>query len=205
MTPIALTWSLALAASADPIRVAPGAHRTLNEPGLTRVAIGKEEICDVKVVNDHELLLVGRQKGRTTLTIWSRGQKNSITRDVIVDDTRADELARLVRDLVNSSLRVETFNEKVVVEGTLDSLTELDRLKTLVSDDPNVKLLVQLNPSLMPVVASEITKALHKQGLVYAQAVAIGGRIVLEGSVADNDEYKKAQLIADSYYSVLHR
>jgi hypothetical protein len=51
------------------------------------------------------------------------------------------------------------------------------------------------------VVAQLITSALQREGLRDAKAVVVGRKIFLEGSVADQGEYQKAQLIADSIYS----
>jgi hypothetical protein len=185
----------------DPIRVAPGMSLTLRQPGLTRIAIGREDLAFVKVIDGADFLLMGRVKGRTNITLWANGK--SITRQVIVDDNHTVELERAVKSVVDGKLKFESVADKTVIMGTLDSMEELHRLQVLVGDDPDVKLLVELNPALLPVIAQQITTSLHKHGMPYAQANAIGSRIVLEGSVADQDEYRKAQLIADSYFALV--
>ncbi len=55
------------------------------------------------------------------------------------------------------------------------------------------------NPRLMPLVAENISAAFQRQGLTNARAVAYGGKIVLEGSVADERELQKAMMIANSH------
>jgi pilus assembly protein CpaC len=202
MITIALTLALSLGGVAETdasLRVGPGMQETIHVPGLTKVAIGNPSIADV-VVSHGDLLLVGKQKGRTNITIWAEGKKPQ-TRTVVVDDSHTAELAKAVKDVVDANLKVETFNDKIVIMGTVDSMEELQRLHTLVGDDGNVKLLVELNPSLLPVIARQISESFHKHGMPYATAEAVGNRIVLQGSVADQDDYKKAQLIADSYFS----
>jgi len=188
-----------MASPTEPIRLTPGGQEVLRIPGLTRIALSKEEIADVKVLNNGELLVLGKQKGRTTITMWIHGRVSS--RAVVVDDGRSSELARLVHDSVNPSLKVEEYNGRVVVDGVVDSVEDLERLKLLVGSDPNVTLLVTLNPRVLPVVAEMITTQLQREGIKTARAVCIGGKIFLEGSVSDQAESQKAQLIADAIYA----
>jgi Flp pilus assembly secretin CpaC len=170
---------------------------------LTRVGVGDPGIVDVTPTSKGELVLTARGRGRTTLTLWTaRGLE---TRQVIVDDGRSSELGRLVKTMVNPSLRVEEFSGQVVIDGLLDSPSELKRLRTLVGDDANVKILARLDPRVLPAVAQNITAALHREGLKDAQAACIGQTLVLEGSVADEREREKAQMIADSYAGELLR
>ncbi len=168
-------------------------------PGLTRIAVGPNDVADVKVLPSGEVLVLGKQKGRTSLTIWANGHiRNQV---VVVDDGRTTELARLIHESVSPSLKVDEYNSRIVVDGTVDSVEDLARLKALVAGDPNVTLLVELNPRVLPVVAGLINTQLERAGLHTAHATCIGDRIFLEGSVADQAESQKAQLIADAVYS----
>ena len=188
-----------LATPLDPIRLTPGGQEVLRIPGLTRIALSKEEIADVKVLSNGELLVLGKQKGRSTLTLWINGRVSS--RAVVVDDGKSSELARLIHDSVSPSLKVEEYAGRVVVDGIVDSVEDLERLKTLVGSDANVTLLVTLNPRVLPVVAEMITTQLQREGIKTARAVCVGGKIFLEGSVSDQAESQKAQLIADAIYA----
>lgn len=181
------------------IRLTPGGQDVLRIPGLTRVALGREEVADVKVLTSGELLVLGKQKGRSTMTLWVNGRIS--TRTIIVDDGRSTELSRLIHDTVSPSLKVEEYSGRVVVDGVLDSVQDMERLKAVTAGDPNVTLLVTLNPRVLPVVAELITTALHREGLKTAHATCVGGKIFLEGSVADQGESQKAQMIADAIYS----
>lgn len=183
----------------EPIRLTPGGQEVLRIPGLTRIALSREEIADVKVLNNGELLILGKQKGRTTITMWINGRVSS--RGVVVDDGKSSELARLIHDSVSPALKVEEYNGRVVVDGIVDSVEDLERLKLLVGSDPNVTLLVTLNPRVLPVVAEMITTQLQREGIKTARAVCVGGKIFLEGSVSDQAESHKAQMIADAIYA----
>lgn len=190
---------IALMAPNEPIRLTPGGQEVLRIPGLTRIALSKEEIADVRVLSNGELLILGKQKGRTTITLWVYGKISS--RAVVVDDGRSSEIARLIHSSVSPALKVEEYNGRVVVDGIVDSVEDLERLKLLIGSDPNVTSLVTLNQRVLPVVAELITTQLQREGLKSARAVCVGGKIFLEGSVADSAESQKAQLIADAIYS----
>lgn len=192
-----MTALLTLALAADPVRLAPGAQEVLKVSQLVRVGVGDPGIADVTPTSKGELLVTARGRGRTTLTLWTA--KGVETRQVIVDDGRTGELGRAVKSLVNPGLRVEEFSGQTVIDGTLDSPEELRRLRALVGDDASVKVLARLDPRVLPAVAQNITAALHREGLKDARVTCLGATLVLEGSVADERELQKAQLIADGF------
>src|SRR5687767_6003488 len=106
MSLIATVLVLAASPSSGPLKLTPGGQEVVKMPGLTRVAIGRPEIADVSVTAPGEILVLGKQRGKTNLIFWVRGEK--VNREVIVDDGRGAEIERMVRDMVNPSLRVES-------------------------------------------------------------------------------------------------
>jgi pilus assembly protein CpaC len=198
-----LALLLAVALSAEPvdapIRVGPGAQQVLKVSGLVRLAIADPTVADVTVTRSDELLILGRRTGRTTLTLWTRGK--TITRPVIVDDGKFNEVCALIKEKVETTLKCEVYGDKLVIDGVVDSVDDFSRLRSIVADYPNVKLLVKLNPLALPALANVINTALKKAGLQNASVKVLGNRLVLEGSVSDEQERKKAQMIAESYYS----
>jgi Flp pilus assembly secretin CpaC len=195
----ALACLLAATPDGEVVRLRPGAQSVLKVPGVSRVAIGEKEVADVRVTGAGELLLLGRHAGRTTLTVWAAGHVT--TRTLVVDDGASDELARLIHDMVNPTLKVQNFEDRIVVDGTVDSLEELHRLERLVGDDPRVHILAHVDQTAIRVLAENITQALHRSGLPEARATAVGQTILLEGSVMDSSEREKAQDIADAYWA----
>lgn len=197
------TALLTLALAAEPVRLAPGTQELLRVSHLTRVGVGDPGVVDVTPTSKGELLVTARNRGRTTLTLWT--SKGVETRQVIVDDGRSSELGRAVKSMVNPGLRIEEFAGQTVIDGTLDSPEELRRLRALVGDEPNVKILARLDPRVLPAVAQNITAALHREGLKDARVSCLGQTLVLEGSVADERELHKAQLIAESFAGAVMR
>lgn len=191
------TVVLSLALAAEPIRLSPGTQHVLKVPNVSKVAVGQESIADVRPTGRGELLITANQVGRTSLTLWtSAGMQN---RTIIVDDGRTEGTRGMVQQLINPSLKVAEYNGVTVIDGTLDSMDELRRLQALVGSDPNVKILATVDPRVMPALAQNISAAFQKHGLVNAHAVAVGQKILLEGSVADDRELQKALLIANTY------
>lgn len=184
-----------------PVRVSPGMQEVLKIPGLTRAALADPSIADVTVTGPGELLILGKKQGKTSLTLWTKSKAKPTTRMIYVDDGKFAELAALVKEKVDPTLKAEVFGDKLVVDGQLDTVEDYQRLKALTADYANVKLLVKLSPSAMNIVAGQINLELKKQGINSAQAKVMGGRLVLEGSVQDEAERAKAQMIAESYYS----
>ena len=196
------TALLSLAVAAEPIRLSPGTQHVLKIPGITRVAVGQEQVADVRATGKGELLITANQLGRTSLTLWTASGALQ-TRTIVVDDGKGDQVQSMVKTLVNPSLRVETYNGMTVIDGRLDSMDELRRLEQLFANDASVRILATVDPRVMPAVAANISAAFQKQGLASARAVACGGKIVLEGSVSDERELQKALMIANSYASAV--
>jgi Flp pilus assembly secretin CpaC len=192
-----ITALLTLCLAAEPVRLAPGTQEVLRVQSVSRVGVGDPSVADVTPTSKGELLITARSRGRTTLTLWTpRGIE---TRQIVVDDGRSSELGKLIKSTVNPSLRVEEYAGLTVVDGLLDSTEELRRLRMLVGNDSNVKILARLDPRVLPAVAQNITAALQREGLKNAHATCVGQTLFLEGSVADDRELQKAQMIADSF------
>ncbi len=189
----------AVAAVPCDVQVSVGQQRVLNLPGVSRIALSGAGIFDVKALGGGQVLLTGVARGRSSL-LWFDGRGSSSACAVSVDDGRSSELGRMLRQFVGSNLTVTEFSEFVVVDGTIDSVEDARRLDALVKDNPRVKVLARFNPRVIPVVAEIITAQFQRQGLANAKASAIGQKVVLEGSVADEKELLKALSIAQAVY-----
>ncbi|HEY3451875.1 MAG TPA: pilus assembly protein N-terminal domain-containing protein [Myxococcales bacterium] len=201
---LALVLAVVLSAepSEAPVRVSPGMQEVLKVPGLTKAALADPTIADVTVTGPGELLILGKKQGKTSLTLWTKATKNKpATRMIYVDDGKFAELSALVKEKVDPTLKTEVFGDKLVIDGQLDTVEDYQRLKALTADYSNVKLLVKLSASAMNIVAGQINGELRRQGISGAAAKVMGGRMVLEGSVQDEAERAKAQMIAESYYA----
>ena len=65
------------AAYSDVIRVEIGTHELIRgDDSIRRVAVGDPKIADVNVINGREMLIVGKQRGVTSLLVWTRTVTN---------------------------------------------------------------------------------------------------------------------------------
>lgn len=65
----------------------PGLQRALTFAGLERFEVGSPEVCEVQQLGEHELLLLPRAPGRTTLMVWTAGGRHE-RRTIVVRPTR---------------------------------------------------------------------------------------------------------------------
>jgi Flp pilus assembly secretin CpaC len=194
------------ARAAEPtVELAPGTQTVLDFPSIRRVAVANPTVADVKVVGKSQLLIIARQRGTTALTVWTHTQQ--LQRTVVVAPPRVEELSRELAALGFPSLDVRAVGEHVVVDGQVDSFGDLQTLRRAVDGLSYVKLLVRVDAkaiqAALTATAEQINAALKRNGIKSATAVVVGQRILLEGSVSDEAERHKAQLIADSYYEDL--
>jgi len=69
-------------AAEETITVRAGNSKSLEAPGVTRVALGDPEIADVEVTGDKLLRIDGRKAGETKLLVWM-GEKRKAYRIVV--------------------------------------------------------------------------------------------------------------------------
>ena len=75
-------------------------------PGIAKVAIGDQQVADVKAISTSQVLVIGTAEGRTTLMIWKgNGQRVSYTVVVRKIDPNAvvTEIKRLLGDIAKAS------------------------------------------------------------------------------------------------------
>jgi pilus assembly protein CpaC len=201
LLPVLLT-ALPTRAEEPTVRLAPGEQRVLDFPGIRRVAVAAPNVADVKVIGKTQLLVIAQRRGRTALTVWTDTQQ--LQRTLVVELPRAEELARELKAFGFSSLDVRTVGDRLVVDGSVDSLQDMRTLRSLVAGNSSVTILVRVDAKVihaaLTTTAEQINTALKRGGIVTARAGVVGQRIVLEGSVSDEAERDKAQRIADSFY-----
>jgi Flp pilus assembly secretin CpaC len=200
-----LLLSLPVAAQDATVQLSPGEQKVLDFPSIRRIAVASPEVADVKVIGKKQLLVIAQRRGRTSLTVWT--DKQQVLRTIVVDQPRAEDLSRELRDLGFTDLDIRTVGDNIVVDGRVDSLNDLKRLRSVVAGRSDVKLLVRADARVIQAalanVAEQINTAFKRNGIVSARAVVVGQRILLEGSVTDDVEREKAQRIADSFYDEL--
>lgn len=177
------------------LQMVTGQQRIISVPGVTRIAIANPAVADVKVTGTGEVLVTAIGDGHTELTIW-RGSR--ITKyQVIVTTMDPKQLRREVERLVGDreGIKIRIVRDQVFIEGRVLTLSDLERAEEAASLYPQVRNMVQLDPSAHSHIAAAINKQLDRLGLTKARATVVGKTIFLEGTVDSEADMKKADII----------
>ena len=103
--------------AATPLNVAVHESRYVQEPGLSRVAIGSPEIADVQLLSAREFLLVGKKSGSTTLLVWSANGRQEYIVTVTAENSG---LAAMIEKAINlPGVTVQMVGDKILLRGTV--------------------------------------------------------------------------------------
>ena len=143
-----LTLSLAAAptmAPAQTLRVLQGAASTdLNVPmsravvvesdvPFTELSIANPGIADISSLSDRTIYVLGKEPGRTTLTLLGADGRLIANVEVHVSPDVAEFKERLTQILPGENIEVRTANDGIVLSGTVSSIARLDRALELAS------------------------------------------------------------------------
>ena len=128
LTSLLLGAGIVLAApsvqAAIPLNVAVHESRYVQEPGLSRVAIGSPDIADVQLLSAREFLLVGKKPGSTTLLVWSANGRQEYIVTVTAENSG---LAAMIEKAINlPGVTVQMVGEKILLRGTVMNQYEKD-------------------------------------------------------------------------------
>lgn len=110
--------------AATPLSVSINESRYVQEPGLSRVAIGSPEIADVQLLSAREFLLVGKKAGSTTLLVWGANGRQEYLVTVSGENSG---LAAMIEKAINlPGVTVQMVGEKILLRGTVMNQYEKD-------------------------------------------------------------------------------
>ena len=112
------------AMAATPLSVSVNESRYVQEPGLSRVAIGSPEIADVQLLSAREFLLVGKKSGSTTLLVWGANGRQEYIVTVTAENVG---LAAMIEKAINlPGVTVQMVGDKILLRGTVMNQYEKD-------------------------------------------------------------------------------
>lgn len=137
-----LTLSLAtlpVAAQAETLRVLQGsAASNLNVPmsravvvesdvPFAELSIANPGIADISSLSDRTIYVLGKEPGRTTLTLLGADGRLIANVEVQVTPDVGEFKERLTQILPGENIEVRTANDGIVLSGTVSSIARLDR------------------------------------------------------------------------------
>jgi pilus assembly protein CpaC len=115
--------------------------RLLTVDHVTRVVVAAPQIADVNVMTPGQVMVLAKQMGETTLSIWDA--HGLTTYRVLVVGARVEDVqAALGEVLVGSHIQVRIVGDTVVLEGTVPADADKQRAESLAT--PFAKRVIDL-------------------------------------------------------------
>ncbi len=118
---------------------------------IGRSALANDKVADFRILESrHEVLLIGRQAGETTLSLWD--QQGTLQREILIrvrpssGDARqiTEELQELLGGI--EGIEYREVGGTVWIEGEVLTERDLDRITKVLESYPEVRSLVELSP-----------------------------------------------------------
>ncbi len=94
---------------------------------FTELSIANPGIADISSLSDRTIYVLGKEPGRTTLTLLGADGRLITNVEVHVSPDMAEFKERLTQILPGENIEVRTANDGLVLSGTVSSLARLDR------------------------------------------------------------------------------
>ncbi|WP_322894764.1 MULTISPECIES: type II and III secretion system protein family protein [unclassified Yoonia] len=136
---LSLTATAPGVASADALRVMRGAASSAldvpmnravvveSDVPFTELSIANPGIADISSLSDRTIYVLGKEPGRTTLTLLGADGRLITNVEVHVTPDMAEFKERLTQILPGENIEVRTANDGIVLSGTVSSIARLDR------------------------------------------------------------------------------
>ena len=94
---------------------------------FTELSIANPGIADISSLSDRTIYVLGKEPGRTTLTLLGGDGRLITNVEVHVTPDMAEFKERLTQILPGENIEVRTANDGIVLSGTVSSIARLDR------------------------------------------------------------------------------
>ncbi len=98
---------------------------------FTELSIANPAIADISTLSDRTIYVLGKEPGRTTLTLLGADARLITNVEIHVTPDIAEFKERLEQILPGENIEVRTANDGIVLSGTVSSIARLDRAMEL--------------------------------------------------------------------------
>ena len=102
-----------------------------SDTSFTELSIANPGIADISSLSDRTIYVLGKEPGRTTLTLLGADGRLITNVEVHVTPDIAEFKERLEQILPGENIEVRTANDGIVLSGTVSSIAKLDRAMEL--------------------------------------------------------------------------
>lgn len=185
------------------VEMTVGEQRIMTVEGLTRVSATGTGVADVKPLGGDRFILYAQNEGRASLGVFREGHQVQMW-EVIVRGQKAERLKASCADLftkeICESLKIVSAGDSVVLSGQIRDLETYHKVRKLKRAFPDLVLMVEVEPRILDALVDVINQELKRAGLEKARVTRVAQRLILEGTVADEQERRKAGLIVEAVY-----
>jgi pilus assembly protein CpaC len=171
---------------------------------IGRSALANDKVADFRILESrHEVLLIGRQAGETTLSLWD--QQGTLQREILIrvrpSSGGARQITEELQELLGGIEGIEyrEVGGTVWIEGEVLTERDLDRITKVLESYPEVRSLVELSPMTqqmmdraqadsiktvqMDVTIMEVDKSMMRSlGVKWANSVSPTSTLPFEGT-----------------------
>ncbi|RME25217.1 MAG: hypothetical protein D6806_08245 [Deltaproteobacteria bacterium] len=178
-----------------------GDQKMISRPGLVEVVVSSGA-ADIEKAGENSFVLVGMEEGRAEILLRF---ENGTTESMVVEVVRPPcwlerECEQLLGRQACDKLVILQVQDRIVVRGTIEDAQTLARFRRLCANFPEVVDLTEVSPAVLDAAVAAMNAELQRAGLDGVRARRVGSKVLLEGSVSDELERKRARLIVEAYW-----
>ncbi len=160
---------------------------------IKRALVANPDLASLKVINSKELLVSGKQSGRTDLIVWYQNTPNeghNIVLNVSPDASRREEISKTVSELISQLDPDKTVNfelKNIWIDSNSSVRRELDNLGNQIDDDGTLQVEAGKN--------KDILQKTQKVGRLNIHPIAGNYMVLLKGTVPYKARKKRIQAV----------
>jgi len=163
---------------------------------IKRALVANPDLANLKVLNSKELLVSGKQAGKTELIIWYQRAPNQVGRHIVLkvapDASRREEIEQTVSTLIHQldpDKKVNFVLKNIWIESNSSVRRELDNVGNQIDNDSTIKSKGN---------AQDIQQETQKAGSLNIKPVAGNYMVLLTGEVPNKARKKRIQSVISS-------
>jgi Flp pilus assembly secretin CpaC len=172
----------------------------ITDAKILDVAVTRPEVTEAFVAGPRELTIVSNSPGIGKVVVdIEDGTRIAFKIRVHVADIEkfAEELRQKIGHIQN--LSIEVVKEKILVDGRVLYLKDMDAIERALGDNPSIINLTSLSSRNARILSREIQRDLRESGIYGASVEVRNNRVTLVGTLPSQRLVERAEKIAATY------
>jgi len=185
-----------------------GSQKVISVAHLTRTAVSKPDVADVKVVNGQQVLVVGLNEGESILEVQREGGAPLRYRvEVNKGWDGVDMVCEICRVLprYGPGPHIKMVGDKLFIGGPIDTIEQTSEVEAALRGYPNVFLIDHPTDQRLTEQAALVNRRLSELGVTSVRAVRTGAKLWIEGTPKDPSDTAIAQGLIEALFDPFAR